>query len=210
MKAKTPKNEKNESKKCKWREKWRGSAGVGGRVCRVEKPLGYLSFLKKKRAKKWVRCYNIGVERSGKKISRSREKQVIFRSEGVLDMTAIFVFAALIIASVAYSVFDGRRAEAARRMDDFYRVEFKKSYVVKDEIAAQNWYWSFAEWRNGWLRPSVFLMRGKLQKMSQSGICTEHAFYCFLRDYVHAIKLTKRQWDKKTNCQLNILHWIGK
>lgn len=53
-------------------------------------------------------------------------------------MTAIFVFAALIIASVAYSVFDGRRAEAARRMDDFYRVEFKKSYVVKDEIAAQN------------------------------------------------------------------------
>ena len=57
-----------------------------------------------------------------------------------LDMTASFVFAALIIASVAYSVFDGRRAEAARRMDDFYRVEFKKSYVVKDEIAAQNWY----------------------------------------------------------------------
>ncbi len=55
-------------------------------------------------------------------------------------MTAIFVFAALIIASVAYSVFDGRRAEAARRMDDFYRVEFKKSNVVKDEIAAQNWY----------------------------------------------------------------------
>ena len=77
---------------------------------------------------------------SEEKTSRSKEKRVIFRSKGVLDMTAIFVFAALIIASVAYSVFDGRRAEAARRMDDFYRVEFKKSYVVKDEIAAQNWY----------------------------------------------------------------------
>ena len=97
--------------------------------------MGYLRFMKKKGAKKWEGCYNI--KHRG---SRSKEKRVIFRSKGVLDMTAIFVFAALIIASVAYSVFDGRRAEAARRMDDFYRVEFKKSYVVKDEIAAQNWY----------------------------------------------------------------------
>ena len=98
--------------------------------------MGYLRFMKKKGAKKWEGCYNISTEGA----SRSKEKRVIFRSKGVLDMTAIFVFAALIIASVAYSVFDGRRAEAARRMDDFYRVEFKKSYVVKDEIAAQNWF----------------------------------------------------------------------
>lgn len=102
--------------------------------------MGYLRFMKKKGAKKWEGCYNIKHRGSEEKTSRSKEKRVIFRSKGVLDMTAIFVFAALIIASVAYSVFDGRRAEAARRMDDFYRVEFKKSYVVKDEIAAQNWY----------------------------------------------------------------------
>ena len=95
--------------------------------------MGYLRFMKKKGAKKWEGCYNISTE-------GAKKRRVIFRSKGVLDMTAIFVFAALIIASVAYSVFDGRRAEAARRMDDFYRVEFKKSYVVKDEIAAQNWY----------------------------------------------------------------------
>lgn len=101
--------------------------------------MGYLRFMKKKGAKKWEGCYNISTE-GAKKRRAAPKKRVIFRSKGVLDMTAIFVFAALIIASVAYSVFDGRRAEAARRMDDFYRVEFKKSYVVKDEIAAQNWY----------------------------------------------------------------------
>ena len=89
-------------------------------------------------------------------------------------MTAIFVFAALIIASVAYSVFDGRRAEAARRMDDFYRVEFKKSYVVKDEIAAQNWYWSFAEWKKRMASAVRFFC---VREMRKSGICAEHAFY---------------------------------
>ena len=74
-------------------------------------------------------------------------------------MTAIFVFAALIIANVAYCVFDGRRAEAARQIDDFYRVEFKKNYGVKDEIAAQNWYWSFRlNMKSGWLRLSAFFL----------------------------------------------------
>ena len=48
-------------------------------------------------------------------------------------MTVIFVFAALIAANIAYSVIDSRRAEDARQMDDFYRVEFKKSYDVKQE-----------------------------------------------------------------------------
>lgn len=43
-------------------------------------------------------------------------------------MTAIFVFATLILVNVAYCIYDGRRAEAARQIDDFYRVEFKKSY----------------------------------------------------------------------------------
>lgn len=55
-------------------------------------------------------------------------------------MTAIFVFAALIIVNVAYCIFDGRRAEAARQIDDFYRVEFKRNYGVKEEIATQSWY----------------------------------------------------------------------
>lgn len=114
--------------------------GVKGGVCRVENPLGYLSFLKKKRAKKWVRCYNIGVERSGKKISRSREKQVIFRLKGVLDMTAVFVFAALVIVNIAYCVYDGRRADAARQIDDFYRVEFKKTYGAKEKTLTEGWY----------------------------------------------------------------------
>ena len=57
-------------------------------------------------------------------------------------MTVIFVFAALIAANIAYSVIDSRRAEDARQMDDFYRVEFKKSYDVRRETtpASNNWY----------------------------------------------------------------------
>ncbi|MCI6375136.1 MAG: hypothetical protein MR821_07570 [Clostridiales bacterium] len=57
-------------------------------------------------------------------------------------MTVIFVFAALIAANIAYSVIDSRRAEDARQMDDFYRVEFKKSYDVRRETtpASSNWY----------------------------------------------------------------------
>lgn len=57
-------------------------------------------------------------------------------------MTVIFVFAALIAANIAYSVIDSRRAEDARQMDDFYRVEYKKSYDVSRETSAvsNNWY----------------------------------------------------------------------
>ena len=57
-------------------------------------------------------------------------------------MTVIFVFAALIAANIAYSVIDSRRAEDARQMDDFYRVEFKTSYDVRRETtpASSNWY----------------------------------------------------------------------
>lgn len=57
-------------------------------------------------------------------------------------MTAIMVFVALIVANVAYSVYDSRRTEAARQIDDFYRVEFKKSYVAKNENEAilESWY----------------------------------------------------------------------
>ena len=57
-------------------------------------------------------------------------------------MTVIFVFAALIAANIAYSVYDSRRAEDARQMDDFYRVEYKKSYDVRRETtpASHNCY----------------------------------------------------------------------
>lgn len=57
-------------------------------------------------------------------------------------MTAVFVFAALIAANIVYSIYDGRRAEAAHQMDDFYRVEFKKSYGAKNGhgAAMQSWY----------------------------------------------------------------------
>jgi len=48
-------------------------------------------------------------------------------------MTAIIVFAALIAANVVYQIYDGRRAEAYRQMDDYYRVEFKKTYNLANE-----------------------------------------------------------------------------
>ena len=57
-------------------------------------------------------------------------------------MTALLVFIALIAANVAYSIHDARRCETDRQMDDFYRVEFKKSYLLRDEETelANGWY----------------------------------------------------------------------
>jgi len=56
-------------------------------------------------------------------------------------MTAMFVFAALIVANIAYSIYDNRRIEAARQMDDFYRIEFKKSYNIENETrTAATWF----------------------------------------------------------------------
>ena len=51
-------------------------------------------------------------------------------------MTAMIVFAALIVVNVAYSIYDSRRAETARQIDDYYRVEFKKSYQLASELNA--------------------------------------------------------------------------
>ncbi len=47
-------------------------------------------------------------------------------------MTAIFVFAALAVASIVYTVVDNRRIETERQIDDFYRVEHKKTYVAQN------------------------------------------------------------------------------
>ena len=57
-------------------------------------------------------------------------------------MTVILVFAALIAASVAYSIYDGRKAEASSHMRDFYRVEYKKTYKTSNaDISVLNgWY----------------------------------------------------------------------
>ena len=57
-------------------------------------------------------------------------------------MTALLVFIALIAANIAYSIHDARRCETDRQMDDFYRVEYKKTYGLRDEEAnlANGWY----------------------------------------------------------------------
>ncbi len=57
-------------------------------------------------------------------------------------MTALFVFIALIAANIAYSIHDARRSETNRQMDDFYRVEYKKTYGLRNEEAsiANGWY----------------------------------------------------------------------
>ena len=57
-------------------------------------------------------------------------------------MTVILVFVALFAASVAYSIYDGRKAEASSHMRDFYRVEYKKTYKASNaEASALNgWY----------------------------------------------------------------------
>ena len=57
-------------------------------------------------------------------------------------MTALFVFIALIAANIAYSIHDARRSETDRQRDDFDRVEYKKTYGLRDEEAtlANGWY----------------------------------------------------------------------
>lgn len=47
-------------------------------------------------------------------------------------MTAIIVFGALIAANLVYTIYDNRRAAAFQYMDDYYRVEFKKSYNLSN------------------------------------------------------------------------------
>ncbi len=48
-------------------------------------------------------------------------------------MTAIIVFGALIAVNVAYSIYDAQRAETARQIDDYYQVEFKKTYQLTNK-----------------------------------------------------------------------------
>lgn len=47
-------------------------------------------------------------------------------------MTAVFVFAALAVASIVYTVIDDRRIDTERQIADFYRVEHKKTYVAQN------------------------------------------------------------------------------
>ena len=55
-------------------------------------------------------------------------------------MTAIIVFGTLIAVNVAYSIYDSRRAETARQIDDYYRVEFKKTYNLANEQTSMGVY----------------------------------------------------------------------
>ena len=57
-------------------------------------------------------------------------------------MTVLFVFAALIAANIVYSIHDSRKAETAQAMRDFYRVEYKKTYVSnnQDVRVLNGWY----------------------------------------------------------------------
>ncbi|MBR5225185.1 MAG: hypothetical protein IKV90_05935 [Clostridia bacterium] len=49
-------------------------------------------------------------------------------------MTAVFVFAALAVASVVYTVVDDLRLDTERQIDDFYRVECKKGYIAQNGL----------------------------------------------------------------------------
>lgn len=56
-------------------------------------------------------------------------------------MTAIFVFAALAAASIVYTVVDNSRMETEQQIDDFYRVEYKKTYDAQSgEAAVSAWF----------------------------------------------------------------------
>ena len=48
--------------------------------------------------------------------------------KGVTHMTAVFVFAALLLANYLFTRWDGKCLEEARRLEDFRRIECKKCY----------------------------------------------------------------------------------
>ena len=83
------------------------------------------------------------LRREGRRVaSPPKDLNPFLKGKGVLVMTALFVFIALIAANIAYSIHDARRSETDRQMDDFYRVEYKKTYGLRDEEAtlANGWY----------------------------------------------------------------------
>ena len=45
----------------------------------------------------------------------------------------LLLIAALIAVNVAYSIYDSRRAAVASQIDDYYRIEYKKSYNLSNE-----------------------------------------------------------------------------
>ncbi|MBR2942006.1 MAG: hypothetical protein IKB82_01280 [Clostridia bacterium] len=48
-------------------------------------------------------------------------------------MTTLYVVLALAAGYIAYSIYDARRDDAIHQMNDFYEVEYKKSFVVQNE-----------------------------------------------------------------------------
>ena len=60
--------------------------------------------------------------------------QLFASKKGELAMTAVFVFAALAVASVVYTVVDDLRLDTERQIDDFYRVEGKKAYLAQNGL----------------------------------------------------------------------------
>lgn len=60
--------------------------------------------------------------------------QLFADKKGELAMTAVFVFAALAVASVVYTVVDDLRLDTERQIDDFYRVEGKKAYLTQNGL----------------------------------------------------------------------------
>jgi len=50
-------------------------------------------------------------------------------------MTTLYVVLTLAAACIAYSIYDARREEAIHQMNDFYEVEYKKTFVAQNENA---------------------------------------------------------------------------
>ena len=179
--------------------KWRGFSAPAGRfkraVCRGENAMGYLRFMKKKGAKKWEGCYNISTEGAKKRRAAPKKNEWFSDQKGcwIWPLFSSLLRWSLRVLRTAFLMGVGRKlraewtisiASSSRRATSWRMKSLPRTGIDR----LQN------ERTDGFGCP-FFLMRGKLQKMSQSGICAEHAFYCFFRDYVHAIKLTKRQWN---------------
>ena len=79
----------------------------------------------KYRAEKTARVYNKAISEEGE----DPPGELPDRPKGVLVMTVMMIFAAVMIANIAFSIYDNRQAEVDRQIDDFYRVEDRRCTV---------------------------------------------------------------------------------
>ena len=113
---------------CNFCKNYNGSGRLHMALCRRMMGRNRLCHKEKSGAFVWLVWYNKGVKRQKRWVCRTA--WWLLADKGALVMTGIFIFAALSVASIVYTVVDNYSMETERQIDDFYRVENKKACIA--------------------------------------------------------------------------------